>query len=270
MNATIKERVAIAQWMIDSVLKFDYFQTSASSPLFDEVELNTHLQYLKDHGTCITICPQLTPKLYALCMEVQQTLGYEPAIDYLLESNSCLNGYSYYSLDYHDASVVCLSSGAVEHLAQDELRSLIGHEIGHIINRDSDLNNLYATYREKKKGKTSDEQQHKMHLYQFLSELEADRYSLLSCGNEETVMRQLCKFMAGITVENFALPYFLKVNHDWAQQYMQEQNSIGKTHPVYPLRVEALHIFATAHSDWDLNNKMQPIITALENYAKHA
>jgi len=270
MTITIKERVAIAQWMSDNVLKFDHTHMFASSPLLDDVEFNTHLQYLKDHGNCLTICPQLTPKLYALCVEVQQTLGYEPAIDYLLESNSHISGSSYHSMDYHDASVVLLSSGAVEHLTPDELRSLIGHEIGHIINRDSDLNNLYDAYREKKGVFISGEQQHKMRLYQLLSELEADRYSLQACGSEEAVMRQLCKFMAGTAVENFALPYFLKVNHDWAQQFMQEQKCLGKTHPVYPLRIEALHIFATSHSNLDLTNRMQPIITALENYATHA
>lgn len=271
MNISIRQRLTAAKHLQEV---FSYVPQpmglQLDEPLFKTVCTKCHLQYLKDRGECLTITPQLHPKLYALCQEVQRNLNYNRPIDFLLYNASYLGASAFYSPQESQPSIVAIYAGSTMHLIDDELKWLIGHEIGHIINHDTELRCLYDIYCNKLKEILSVNTTHTMHLYDLLCELEADRYGLLACGSEVMAMSAMAKFMSGGVLEQFDLSSFLQTNHDLAELYIKEGLCIGEHHPIYPFRVEALHLYANATSERELQKQLKPIISAIEYFAKHS
>lgn len=272
MNITISQRLTVAKHLNESFLCDTFVQTGwLKEPLLQTAYTKNHKQYLTEKGDYLTITPQLHPHLFALCQEVQHTLNYSLPIDYLLRNVAYVGAACYYSPQGQNASVVIINAGAIEHMTDDELKYLIGHELGHIINHDAELRCLYDTYCEKLQELLSVETKHKMHYYDLLCELEADRYGFLACGSEDISMRAIAKIMSGgVGCESFDLSFFLQMNHDLAEQYIKERDCIGDTHPVHPFRIEALHLYANATSDYELRKRLKPIISTIEYYAKHS
>lgn len=268
MNITIQQRLTVAKHLNELFLRDR--NGLLDEPLIQTVCTKMHAQYLKVKGEFLTITPQLHPRLFALCQKVQYTLCYPLPIDFLLRNAAYLGASCYYVPKEQNASVVCINAGSIEHMTDDELTYLIGHEIGHIINHDAELGCLYDTYCDKLKYIFSVETKHKMHFYDLLCELEADRYGLMACGSEEVTMRAIAKINSGIGCETFDLSAFLQINHDLAEQYIQERKCIGDTHPIFPFRVDALHLYANATNEYALRKQLKPIISTIEYYAKHS
>ena len=108
---------------------------------------------------------------------------------------------------------------------------------------------------------------HQFHVYQLLSELEADRYGFLACGcNLDTFVSYQYKFCGGIDQQRFGVSTetFLKANQRYMQKFLNG-GWLGKRHPAYALRIEAIRIFATCKTDRELHVQMQPIIDSIEN-----
>lgn len=270
MNITIRQRLT-AEKHLQEVFSFipQSYGLQLDEPLLQTACTKCHLQYLKDKGECLTITPQLHPKLYALCQEVQRTLNYNLPIDFLLDNASYLGGSAFCSPQESQPSIVEIHAGS-SLLIDDELKWIIGHEIGHIINHDAEISCLYDIYCDKLKEILSVNTTHTMHLYDLLCELEADRYGLLACGSEEMAMSAMAKIMSGGVLEQFDLTSFLQTNHDLSELYIREGLCIGKSHPIYPFRVEALHLYANATSDKELQKQLKPIISTIEYFAKHS
>lgn len=229
-----------------------------------------HEDYLLNKGRYLSISPQLNPKLFALCHQVQRALHCSTPIDYLLREDPSINAFAICMPQGKDPSLIKLNSGAIEHLTDDELKWLIGHEISHIINHDTVLDRLYDACFEWKKNTLPLSIKNGVHYHDFLRELEADRYGLLACGSEEIALRTICKIQSGGRIEQFDLDAFLQMNHELVLYFLQERKGLGDTHPIYPIRVEALHIFAHSKSKADLLKQMKPILTILEYFTIHS
>lgn len=80
-------------------------------------------------------------------------------------------------LAYTRYNDITLSTKTVEILTEDELRSVIFHEVAHAVLRHSNLGQQYITSIYSKKGRQPTEQEIKN--YRHKVELEADRYSTI-------------------------------------------------------------------------------------------
>lgn len=80
-------------------------------------------------------------------------------------------------LAYTRYNNITLSSKTIEILTEDELRSVVFHEVAHAILRHSNLGQQYITSIYSKKGRQPTEQEIKN--YRHKVELEADRYSTI-------------------------------------------------------------------------------------------
>lgn len=80
-------------------------------------------------------------------------------------------------LAYTRYNNITLSNKTVEILTEDELRSVVFHEVAHAVLRHSNLGQQYITSIYSKKGRQPTEQEIKS--YKYKVELEADRYSTI-------------------------------------------------------------------------------------------
>lgn len=80
-------------------------------------------------------------------------------------------------LAYTRYNNITLSNKTVEILTEDELRSVVFHEVAHAVLRHSNLGQQYITSIYSKKGRQPTEQEIKS--YRYKVELEADRYSTI-------------------------------------------------------------------------------------------
>ena len=114
-------------------------------------------------------------------------------------------------------SIVRLSATAFNQLNEDELSFLIGHELGHVINKDV----VVRFYYDLKYGKdgASNKLAHSMKVYTLFSELEADRYGYLACGSIEAYISFLYKCRCGLDFSESGVSFqqFMEGNHNRAQ-----------------------------------------------------
>lgn len=175
MNPTIIQRKTLHNklWKIVQPDNSDQLNSAAEEQKFN---------FYNEMGLHFPIEPDTTPKLYQLCQSIKERLHVHRNVLFCIGnrshvSASCSEGNDDYP------SVVRISSGAVNTLSDGELSFLIGHELGHVI-----MHNLYIDFYYEKhfeKDKPPQNIAHLYHVHRLLSELEADRYGYLACGNLE-------------------------------------------------------------------------------------
>ena len=80
-------------------------------------------------ASAIHVTPGLMPRLNALYAEVCRTLDVPEPPPLYLYQDPTINAFTRGA----DTPFVCITSGAVEHLEETELRFILGHELGHAI-----------------------------------------------------------------------------------------------------------------------------------------
>lgn len=187
------------------------------------------------------------PDIYDIFQSTCNTLSLNPKIFILKVYPSWeIQGYAFIS---NPPFKICVSSGAVERLKPDELKFLIGHEIGHCL-----MGNLI------KYNKNGDS----LEDYIFSRRLEicADRFGFLSINNIEVAQNTIMKLMTGLDDR------YLKID---ITKFLQNKSELAigndykySTHPPGHLRIKFLYNFAAiedlinkgpGHSDIDKANK---------------
>jgi len=144
--------------------------------------------------------------------------------------------------------VVALTAGALEKLGDDEIASIIGHEVGHflfrhhrfsaLVNQDEDrrgvtvlpplAENLFLRWRKK-------------------SEISADRAGLLACRDLHAAARGLLKAAYGLGSQNITLEIDdLLSQIDDLQGKPELMVSAFASHPLLPLRLKAMQMFSVS------------------------
>ena len=107
--------------------------------------------------------------------------------------------------------------------------------------------------------------QYKIRLWEQLSELAADRYGYMAVESLNTCLSAFFKMTSGLDVSkiNMQLDVYLEENLKHLEYFLHDKGVSRDTHPVNPIRVQALNLFATSQSEEDLKKSMDEIITAL-------
>lgn len=195
-------------------------------------------------GSAVKVGPSQFPRVHGLATECAETLGIAPPTVYIVNSPS-LNAATYGT---NDDSFIMVHSALVDHLSDDELRSVIGHECGHI-------HNSHVVYLTALHFLT---QVASMFLQWIVTpatlalrgwsrraEITCDRAGLLCSKSLDVSTRALAKLALGSTklYDQLNLEAFL-------DQYQEGRESPGRfteinaTHPFLPKRVLALRVFA--------------------------
>lgn len=170
--------------------------------------VNWHLIELQ--GSHFRITHESCPELYSLIKEVEETLDITDRPKIYTKWGYDINGYT---TGTKDNTLMMLNSGAVDLLSENQLKYIVGHEMGHIKSNHV-LYHMMAEFLPTivsliPGGNVLTAPIQLALLYwQRMSELSADRAGLLACQDKEAVLEAIVK-MAGLP-----LKYFDNINEE--------------------------------------------------------
>ena len=195
-------------------------------------------------GNAVKVGPKQFPRVHALTCRCAETLGISVPTVYVVNQFS-LNAATYGT---NDDSFILLHSALIDHLSDEELVSVIGHECGHIHNSHV----VYLTALHYLRVMASmflrwiaTPATLALNAWARRAEVTCDRAGLLCTRDLEVSTRALAKLALGSTklYEQLNLEAFV-------DQYEEGRQGIGAiaevmaTHPWLPKRVKALRLFA--------------------------
>ncbi|MDD3044535.1 MAG: M48 family metallopeptidase [Candidatus Delongbacteria bacterium] len=190
------------------------------------------------------ITKEMTPKLYDLCMEVKDTLQFSDKIDFFIVNSPEMNAFAIPSNYKENPHRIALNSTMIDRMDEDELRFVIGHEIGHLVTKTYKLSQMMRFLFQEKEPNLLLKQ--KFMFWEKLCELSSDRFGLLANKNIEKSISSFFKLISGLpkNVIDFDLEAFIKQNEEYLKQHVNEMSAQSISHPIPSLRVVALHIFS--------------------------
>ena len=149
-------------------------------------------------GHCMKVDKDLLPAFHALCQDVMKRLDIKEKVDFYVTGDSDLNAFSVAAEDEGQPHIVNINSAMFDLMSEDELRFVVGHELGHLINKDTALKRLIYFVFPPDSTEIPITMQHKIRLHDQLAELVADRYGYLACGDLNACVTAFYKMSSGL------------------------------------------------------------------------
>ena len=216
-------------------------------------------------GHCMKADKNLLGNFYNLCHEVQERLNFQEKVDYYVTGDSSINAFSIAAEDSEHPHIVNVNSELFNLMSEDELKFVIGHELGHLINQDTALRRLIHFVYPPESTQIPITLQYKIHLHDNLAELVADRYGYIACGNLEACVTAFFKMASGLDLEKMhvSIDDLLSDNSKHLDYFLKGGGMSHYDHPVNPIRVQAINLFACARNQIELDNGMEELIQIL-------
>lgn len=216
-------------------------------------------------GHCMKADKNLLGNFYRLCHEVKERLGFHEPVDFFVTGDSSINAFSIAAEDGQHAHIVNVNSELFNLMSEDELKFVIGHELGHLINQDTALRRLINFVYPPQQTQIPITLQYKIHLHDNLAELVADRYGYIACGNLDACVTAFFKMASGLDLEKMqvSIEELLTDNSKHLDYFLKGGGRSHYDHPVNPIRVQAINLFATAKNQEDLEKGMDELIQIL-------
>lgn len=216
-------------------------------------------------GHCMKADKNLLGNFYRLCHEVKERLGFHEPVDFFVTGDSSINAFSIAAEDGQHPHIVNVNSELFNLMSEDELKFVIGHELGHLINQDTALRRLINFVYPPEHTQIPITLQYKIHLHDNLAELVADRYGYIACGNLDACVTAFFKMASGLDLEKMqvSIEELLADNSKHLDYFLKGGGMSHYDHPVNPIRVQAINLFATAKNQEDLEKGMDELIQIL-------
>lgn len=218
----------------------------------------------KMEGHCMKADRNLLADFYNLCQDVKNRLGFDEPVDFYVTGSSEINAFSI-AAEGDQPHIVNVNSELFNLMDEDELRFVVGHELGHLINRDTALKRLIYFVYPPQSVVPPVTLQYKIRLHDNLAELVADRYGYLACGNLDACVRAFFKMASGLDLGRMhvSIDDLLSDNSKHLDYFLRGGGMSHYDHPVNPIRVQAINLFARASSQDELDKGMEDLIQIL-------
>lgn len=215
-------------------------------------------------GHSLKVQKDLLPDFYALCQEVKDKLQFEGKVDFYITGDSSVNAFSVAAEDENEPNIVNVNSALFDLMSQDELRFVIGHELGHLINKDTRLSRL-VQFVFPPETAVPVSLMYKIRLHSQLAELVADRYGYMAVGKLGACVTAFFKLASGLDLAkmNVSIDALIADNSRRLEYFLKDKGFSRASHPVNPIRVQALNLFATSRTQKELNQGMDELISIL-------
>jgi uncharacterized tellurite resistance protein B-like protein len=196
-------------------------------------------------GHSFKVNSRMAPRLYGLFNEVVGRLRFKEDIDFYVTNNPELNAFSISRLEEDQSHIINLNSGLVERLDDDELRFVIGHEIGHLISRNAGILKL-VQFIFPDPVRTPLLITHKITLWKKLSELTADRFGFIASPRLDKCFSGFFKLASGLDTERIKFDYraYMEENEKILDYFRTEMAADLLSHPINPIRIKAVELFS--------------------------
>jgi len=206
-------------------------------------EYNIYRAIYEGHSFKVT--KALLPALYDLCEEVKEILDFKEPIDFFVTNSPDINAHSLAKIDDEESHLIIFNSGLIERFDDDELKFVIGHEIGHFISTKAEFKRIINfIFPDLKKMPIIF--QNKLMLWERLSEITSDRYGFIASPKFEKCITNFFKLSSGLGQKNLIMnpKAYMKMIDDTINNFMEEPMAVPTTHPVHPVRIKALQYFS--------------------------
>lgn len=221
------------------------------------VEVNNYFKMMQE-GYSFKVSEDLAPKIFNLCHEVKSKLEFNDDIDFFITSSSSVNAFAVPKLYESDSNIIVITSELMDRFEEDELRFVIGHEIGHLISDYARIsrviNFIYPSL-----DQLPIIIQNKINFWNKLAELTADRFGYIASPNLDMVISNFFKLASGLNSNKIsfnASAYLAEIN-DLIDSYQSNPLSFPSTHPINPIRIKALELFSKSKLFEDINNNVE-------------
>lgn len=215
-------------------------------------------------GHSLKVEKELLPDFNQLCQEVKEKLGVKDNVDFYITGDSSVNAFSVAAESEGEPHIVNINSALFVLMTTDELRFVVGHELGHLINKDTALVRLIQ-FVFPPNAEVLVTLQYKIRLHEQLAELVADRYGYMAVENLDVCVTAFFKMASGLDLVkmNVSIETLLADNNRRLEYFLKDKGMSRASHPVNPIRVQALNLFAKSKSKKDLDKGMEELIAIL-------
>lgn len=215
-------------------------------------------------GHSFKVEKKMMKHLYELCYGVKSALGYDEPIDFYITGDATVNAFSVASEKEGEPNIVNINSALVELMTDDELKFVVGHEIGHLINRDTHFRRLLSFVFPQGTAAPIIVQ-YKIRLCEQLCELIADRYGYLAIPDIKTCVSSFFKMSSGLDVTKLDVDMdtLIEENKKTLDFFLKGEGMSSASHPVNPIRIQALNLFSTCKTQKALDKGMEELIGIL-------
>lgn len=226
---------------------YDVFEGEIIEKVLSEAKIEkveNEWKYLLE-GHSFKISAQLTPQLFNLFMDVKSRLQFDKEIDFYITNAPEMNAYAIASIEQDQAHIININSAVIDSMDEEELRFIIGHEIGHLISNNARISKIirfvFPEY-----SKMPLILKHKVGLWEKLSELTADRYGFIACPDFEKCISAFFKLSSGLDIEKIHLDIkkYIEVNERIIEDFKHNKLINITTHPINPIRIKAIELFS--------------------------
>ena len=228
---------------------YQQIQGKVLESILREAKVEKTENYFKNilQGHSFKVSEKLAPRLFNSFKEVMDRLEFTEPTEFYITNNPELNAFAVSRLEEDQSHIININSGLIDKVDDDELKFIVGHEIGHLISNNANiaqlLNFVFADQTE-----TPLMMQHKIAVWDKLSELTADRFGFIACGNLDKVLSCFFKMASGLSVERLNFdPKAFSVENEEILNYFKETGSGNLlSHPINPIRIKAVELFETS------------------------
>ena len=228
---------------------YQQIQGKVLESILREAKVEKTENYFKNilQGHSFKVSEKLAPRLFNSFKEVMDRLEFNEPTEFYLTNNPELNAVAVSRLVEDQSHIININSGLIDKVDDDELKFIVGHEIGHLISNNANiaqlLNFVFADQTE-----TPLMMQHKIAVWDKLSELTADRFGFIACGNLDKVLSCFFKMASGLSVERLSFdPKAFSTENEEILNYFKETGSGNLlSHPINPIRIKAVELFETS------------------------
>ncbi len=255
---------------------FEALQGDIIKSILHEAKYQPTNNYLRNmlEGNSFKVDANISPKLHGIFYDVKSKLGFEEDVDFYVTSDAQLNAYAVSRNEENEPHIININSSLLNLMSDEELRFIIGHEMGHLITKNADLLKLiYFIF----PGNSDMPMllQHKIRLWKQLSELTADRYGYMVCPNVPTCVSAFFKLASGVDLQRVDLNIEAFIaDNDKRLEYFKNDKGINlASHPVNLIRIKAIQLFSQSKAfnvgyghldDAQLGEAMRELTSILE------
>ena len=199
-------------------------------------------------GTTVKVTDKQFPKLYEIVVACASKLHIPVPAVYVAPDVGLLNAHTFGT---NDDSFIVLNGVLVDHLTDEELRFVIGHECGHIQNSHVvymtalyylvNVANVFVRWIVTPATMA-------LQAWSRQAEVTCDRAGLICCEDMQPAMSALTRLALGShrLAERLDIDEYLK-QLDEGREGVGRIMELFHSHPYLPKRVEALRLFARTH-----------------------
>lgn len=192
------------------------------------------------------LSPQIGGHIIRVAHELLEKLEFtKRPIKFCISRDPELNAYAHFNHNEDEPHYIVFNSGLLDKSTEDEIKFIIGHEVGHLIYEHSVFHRAFYTVFDNEYKEGHNFLANIYHLWRNLGEMSADRVGLLATPNFDAALSAMFKLSCGLDMRRLdvnASNFVAMTDGLIADWTATQQNLLEASHPLTPIRTKSLEI----------------------------